>query len=126
MSENENINPKAVEMKNMSTIVIDDSKNKLIKRSTQNFSTNYLSLNEQLRLILKKHFTIYSRSLGVLIFMFLSPIFFLALLQFLQIVSDQYNSIVITKERPVLDLNTISLKCEEEPCISIGISVLVK
>jgi hypothetical protein len=127
MVENENFLKKEIEMKAIpsKTIVIDDTKFKSSKRPNINFSTNYLSIPEQLKLILNKHKLIYSRSIGVLLFMFLSPIFFLTLLQLLQTLNDRYNQFLIVKEHKEFDLNSISLKCEAEPCISVGISLLV-
>jgi hypothetical protein len=123
--ENENLNKKEIEMKNISrnTIVIDDHKSRDTRRSNINFSTNYLSLAEQLKLILKKHFIIYTRNIGVLIFMFISPIFFLTILQFLQTIAESYSDMLVTKEQPIIDLSSIPLKCNIPPCI--GISILV-
>jgi hypothetical protein len=125
MLENENLIKKEIEMRSIppNTIIIDDNKHKSFRRSSINFSTNYLKISEQLRLILKKHLIIYSRSIGVLIFMFISPLFFLGLLQFLQSITDSYSDMLVTKEQPTIDLSTISLSCELPPCI--GVSLLV-
>jgi hypothetical protein len=108
-------------------VAISDSEFKHIKKSRINFSTNYLTFQQEIELMIIKHFTIILRNVKTLLFILLSPIILMTILQIIQTMSDYYTSSLVVKEHPIIDLNSINLKCNNtKGCISLGISILVK
>ena len=115
-----------------SMVVIDDSDYKSTRKSNVNFSTNYLSLKEELKLMWYKNTLVYSRNIKSLIFVFISPFVFLTILQLMQNLSDDYTSTLTHRNYNSTEIDAVDLKCTSNQhskynpdCISIGISVIV-
>ena len=113
-------------------LVINDSDYKSSRQTNLNFSTNYLNFKEELKLMIFKNSTIYSRNLKTISFIFLTPILFLFILQILQNLSIMFNKKSINKERPIQYIEKVDLKCSQNKmakfdtgCISLGIAVIV-
>ena len=95
-------------------------------KASYSFSTNYLPFKEQLILILKKNITIFLRNTKSLLAIFLSPVIFLLILVFLQILSDNYTQGNIIKEHEINYLDQVSLKCNyPTDCLSLGVAIIV-
>lgn len=113
----------------LNVLIINDKDYKTTRQT--NFYTNYLSFREELNLMIFKNFIIYSRNLKTIIFIFLTPIFFLSILQIIQNLSDNFNKSIDIKNHPLNDIDRIDLKCTQnennfsDECISIGIAVIV-
>ena len=108
-----------------SMIIIDDSNYKSSRTSNVNFSTNYLNLTDQIGLIIDKNKLTYLRNMKIFVFIILSPIFFLGVLQLIQNLSEYYHETIKNKEPQVTSLDNVSLKCGWDNCTSIGISLIV-
>ena len=122
-------------------IVIHDSDYKTTRKSKVNFQANYLQISEEIEIMVKRNIKIYSRNYKSLLFIFLSPIVMMLLLQLIQNVSNDYNEDNVIKEPIPINLNSVDLNCKNSKyfsfnekminnekindCISIGISVLV-
>lgn len=108
-------------------VTIEDTNYKPNRRNNINFSTNYLSLTEELSLMLNKHYLIYKRNLKLLVFIFISPIIFLAFLGFIQTLTERYTKSMINKNPTPINIDDINLKCDfSEGCLSLGVAVIVK
>ena len=125
MVENESFIRKELDKSTNSVIIIDDSNYKSSRSSNVSFSTNYLKLSEQVALIISKNKLTYFRNMKILIFILLSPIFFLGVLQLIQNLSEYYHETIKNKEPEIVDLDSVSLKCGWDNCTSIGISLIV-
>jgi hypothetical protein len=115
---------------NQKVLIINDSDYKSNKKQNINFSTNYLTIKEEIRLMTYKNYIVYSRNIKSLLFVFLSPIFFIWLLQQLQYLSDSFSSSKAVIDHPIVDLNSINLNClnnkkNPENCVSLGIGIIV-
>jgi hypothetical protein len=113
-------------------LIINDSDYKSTRQSKIKFSTAYLTFKEEIKLMLYKNFTIYLRNVKTLIFLFITPVLFLTILQILQSLSDLYNQSVVTKDHKITNIDFVNLSCLKNPydkyeigCISIGIAILV-
>ena len=135
MSENQKLK------KSEELIVIHDSDFKTSRKSKVNFKANYLQISEEIEIMVKRNFKIYSRNYKTLLFIFLSPLVMMLLLQLIQKLSNDYNEENVKIEPIPTNLTTVDLNCRNSKyfyynekiinnqkindCISIGISVLV-
>jgi hypothetical protein len=111
-------------------IVIHDSDYKNTRQSKIKFSTKYLDLREEIKLMLWKNLNVYSRNIKTIFFVFLCPIIMLTVLNILDYISLYYIKSTIIREPPSLSIDDISLNCNEnkilgDKCLSIGIATIV-
>jgi hypothetical protein len=83
--------------------------------------------------MMDKNIKIYTRNIKTLLFVFLTPIFFLTFLQLLQNLSNFYNSSIVVKDHSPIPVDSVNLSClnntygkYDKACISIGIAIIVK
>lgn len=124
---------KTKEKEKSNMLIISDSDYKSTKTANLNFSTKYLTFKEEIKLMMHKNSTIYSRNVKTLLFVFLTPFIFLFILQMVQSLSNFYNTSIVVKDHEEVLIDNVDLKCAHNPygkykndCISVGIAVIVK
>jgi len=113
-------------------IIINDSDYKHSRKTKIEFSTKYLTFYEEVKLMNSQKYLIYKNNLKVLLFILLSPLIFLTVLQIFQMMTDKYNESNRIIYHEIIAVDRISLKCTtsnlgryEKDCISIGIAITV-
>ena len=103
-------------------------RNEIKNRLKIPFNSQKLSTNAEILLMLEKHVIIYSRNLKSLLFILITPIFFLYMLQMMQWLTDHMKNRTITLEHPIRKIDDINLNCFEtlglSNCISLGFVVV--
>ena len=103
-------------------------RNEIKNRLKIPFNSQKLSTNAEILLMLEKHVIIYSRNLKSLLFILVTPIFFLYMLQMMQWLTDHMKNRTITLEHPIRKIDNINLNCFEtlglSNCISLGFVVI--
>ncbi len=104
------------------------NKNTQKTHSRITFNSSNLTTKQEIILMLKKHFIIYSRNAKSLLFIFLTPIFFMYMLQAMQYLTDNYKNKSVSLNYPIVNIDNSELNCHINlnmtNCISLGISIL--
>ena len=116
------INSRLAKRLNLTNKTTKSSKSKIT------FNTSNLTTKQEIILMLKKHIIIYSRNVKSLLFIFLTPIFFMYMLQAMQYLTDNYKNKSVILNYPITKIDNLDLNCHNNlnitNCISLGIIVL--